>query len=128
VRPSAVRGPRRARLTLRRLDPWSVLRFSFIASLALLVVFLVAVIVLYAVLAGMHVFSTINNQLHSFTSTDTSGGFHFDFSFGRVMGLTLTVGAVNVVLFTALATLGAFVYNIVADLVGGIEVVLAERD
>jgi hypothetical protein len=121
-------GPRRARLTLRRIDPWSVLRFSFIAALALLVVFLVAVMVLYGVLAGMGVFSTINDQLHSLTGTDTSGGLHVNFSFGRVLGITLIVGVVNVVLFTALATLGAFVYNLVADLVGGIEVVLAERE
>jgi hypothetical protein len=125
------RAPRRARLQLRRIDPWSTLRFSFVASLALLVVFLIAVIVLYAVLSGMHVFSTINDQLGSLTdngSADTSTGVTFNFSFARVMGISLLIGAVNVVLFTALATLGAFVYNLVADLVGGIEVTLAERD
>jgi len=125
---SVVRGPRRARLTVRRVDPWSVLRFSFLASLVLLVVFVVAVMVLYGVLAGMHVFSTINDQLRSLTGTDTSGGLHVNFSFGRVLGITLVIGVVNVVLFTALATLGAFVYNLVSDLVGGIEVVLTERD
>jgi hypothetical protein len=129
--PGAVpvsRGPRRARLTVRRVDPWSVLRFSFLASLAMLVVFLVAVMVLYGVLAGMHVFSTINDQLHSLTGTDQSGGLHVNFSFGRVLGISLIIGVVNTVLFTALATLGAFVYNLVADLVGGIEVVLSERE
>jgi hypothetical protein len=125
---AVARGPRRARLTVRRIDPWSVLRFSFIASLALLVVFLVAVMVLYGVLSGMHVFSTINDQLHSLTGTDTNGGLHVNFSFGRVLGISLVIGAVNVVLFTALATLGAFVYNLVADLVGGIEIVLSERE
>ncbi len=122
------RGARRARLTVRRIDPWSVLRFSFLMSLVLLVVFVVAVMVLYGVLAGMHVFSTINDQLHSLTGTDTSGGLHLNFSFGRVMGITLIIGVINVVLFTALSTLGAFVYNLVADIVGGIEVVLSERE
>jgi hypothetical protein len=121
-------GPRRARLTVRRVDPWSVLRFAFVASLALLVVFLVAVMVLYSVLAAMHVFSTINDQLHSLTGTDQSGGLHVNFSFARVLGISLVIGVVNVVLFTALVTLGAFVYNLVADLVGGIEVVLSERE
>jgi hypothetical protein len=128
---SAARAPRRARLQLRRIDPWSTLRFSFVASLALLVVFLIAVVVLYGVLSGMHVFSTINDQLTSLTdngTADTSTGLHFDFSFTRVMGISLLIGAVNVVLFTALATLGAFVYNLVADLVGGIEVTLSERE
>lgn len=122
------RGPRRARLTVKRIDPWSVLRFSFLASLVLLIVFLVAVMVLYGVLTGMHVFSTINDQLHSLTGTETSGGLRINFSFGRVLGISLIIGVVNVVLFTALATLGAFVYNLVADLVGGIEVVLSERE
>jgi ABC-type glycerol-3-phosphate transport system permease component len=131
ITAGAPRTARRARLQLRRIDPWSTLRFSFVASLALLVVFLVAVIVLYAVLSGMHVFSTINDQLQSLTdngTTDTTTGLQFDFSFARVLGLSLLIGAVNVVLFTALATLGAFVYNLVADLVGGIEVTLSERD
>jgi hypothetical protein len=129
VSTGAVRpGPRRARLTVRRIDPWSVLRFSFLASIALLVVFIVAVMVLYGVLAGMGVFSTINDQLHSLTGTDTTGGLHVNFSFVRVLGITLIIGVVNVVLLTALATLGAFVYNLVADMVGGIEVVLAERE
>jgi ABC-type glycerol-3-phosphate transport system permease component len=129
--PTLGRGPRRARLQLRRIDPWSTLRFSFVASLALLLVFLVAVIVLYSVLSGMQVFSTINDQLSSLTdngSTDTTTGLQFDFSFARVMGISLLIGAVNVVLFTALATLAAFVYNLVADLVGGIEVTLSERE
>lgn len=94
----------------------------------MLVVFIVAVMVLYGVLAGMHVFSTINDQLHSLTGTESSGGLRINFSFGRVLGISLVIGAVNVVLFTALATVGAFVYNLVADLVGGIEVVLAERE
>ena len=124
------RGPRRARLQVRKIDPWSVLRFSFVASLAMLIVFLVAVAVLYGVLAGMGVFSSINDQLRSLTDnggTDT-GGLDLDLSFARVFGVSLLIGAVNVVLFTALATLGAFVYNLVADLVGGIEIVLSERE
>jgi hypothetical protein len=108
-----------------------VLRFAFIASLALFVVFLVAVAVLYGVLAGMGVFSTINEQLQSVTSSggnDPTGGFQVDFSFLRIVGWSVLLGIVNVILMTALATLAAFVYNLVADLVGGIEVVFAERE
>jgi hypothetical protein len=125
------RGTRRARLQVRRVDPWSVLRFSFISALALFVVFLVAVAVLYGVLSAMGVFSTVNEQLESVTGTggpDPTGGFQLNFSFARIFGYAVLIGIVNTVLITALATLGAFVYNLVADLVGGIEVVLAERE
>jgi hypothetical protein len=45
-----------------------------------------------------------------------------------VIGTAAVLGALNVLLFTSLATLGAFIYNVCADLVGGIEVTLAERD
>jgi Transmembrane domain of unknown function (DUF3566) len=49
-------------------------------------------------------------------------------SAGRVFGIAAIVGAVNIVLFSALATVGAFVYNVSADLAGGLEVTLAERE
>jgi Transmembrane domain of unknown function (DUF3566) len=48
-------------------------------------------------------------------------------SFSRVLAVALVLGGVNVILFTAFATLTAFVYNVCTDLVGGVEVTLAER-
>jgi hypothetical protein len=44
----------------------------------------------------------------------------------KVMGITMLVASVDVVFITALATLGAFIYNLSASLLGGIEVTLAE--
>jgi hypothetical protein len=43
------------------------------------------------------------------------------------MQLSLLIGAINVILMTALATLGALLYNLCADMVGGIEVVLSDQ-
>ena len=43
-------------------------------------------------------------------------------------GVSAIIGAVNIVLFTALATVGAFVYNVSADLAGGLELTLSERE
>ena len=45
-----------------------------------------------------------------------------------VIGTAVLLGAVNMVLFTALMTLGAFVYNVCADLVGGVELTLSEKE
>jgi hypothetical protein len=127
-RPVTVRGPRRAKLVLRRVDPWSVLKFSILFSVALLIIWVVAVSSLFTLLRTMHVFDNINSVLASATSDPTSKGIHIDPTSAQVTHWAEIIGAVNALLFTALATLGAFAYNLVAMLVGGIEVTLAERD
>lgn len=123
--PAPRRGPRRARLAVRRVDPWSVLKVTFVYALALVVVFVVAVVALYLVLTGMGVFDSVDRFL-----SDISGGGGPSvgdyLSFGKVVGGAAVLGGINVVLFTALATLGAVVYNLCAALVGGVEVTLGE--
>ncbi|MEP6462481.1 MAG: DUF3566 domain-containing protein [Frankiaceae bacterium] len=120
------RGPRRARLALRRIDPWSVLKVTFLLSLAMLVVFIVAVAVLYLVLDTLGVFSSIDSALQQVSSSTDPTSVTDVFSFSRAIGGAAVLGAVNVLLFTALATLGAFLYNLCAAIAGGIEVTLTE--
>lgn len=127
VGPAMRKGGRRARLTVKRIDPWSVLKFSFVYSLAGLVVLLVAVIALYAIVDAMGVIDSIRSFLHDVEGQSSGGGIASWLGFGRVMTVALVVGSVNVILFTAFATLSAFVYNVCTDLVGGIEVTLADR-
>lgn len=118
---------RRARLTVKRIDPWTTLKFSFVYGLAGMVVLLVAVIVLYGVVDAMGVISSLRKFLTDVGSSN-SGGLADWLGFGRVMLVTVVVGLVNVVLFTAFATLTAFIYNVCTDIVGGVEVTLAERN
>src|SRR4051812_19203235 len=125
---STRKGGRRARLTLKRIDPWSMLKFSFVYSLAGLVVLLVAVIALYAIVDAMGVIDSIRGFLHDVEGDNSDNGIASWLGFGRVMTVALVVGGVNVILFTAFATLSAFVYNVCTDLVGGIEVTLADRN
>jgi hypothetical protein len=124
------RGPRRARLHVKRIDPWSVMKFSFAVSFVLFVVVIVATSVLYLALDAMGVFESINKTLSDMIGATGSTGTSDSFKITAkgVIGGAALLGLVNVVLFTALATLGAFIYNVCADLVGGIEVTLAEKE
>ncbi|SDT73651.1 DUF3566 domain-containing protein [Actinoplanes derwentensis] len=132
VSSAAARGPRRARLNLKRIDPWSVMKFAFAVSIVLFIVVVVATSVLYLALDTMGVWSSVNGNLQDLVTASggtegaTTGSFRIT-AWG-VIGTSMLIGAVNVVLFTALATLSAFIYNVCADLVGGIELTLAERD
>ncbi|WP_026928735.1 DUF3566 domain-containing protein [Glycomyces tenuis] len=131
VSQAAARGPRRARLRLKRIDPWSVMKFSFAVSIVLFIVMVVATTVLYIALDAMGVFDTVNDMLAMLMGTSSDTGIdteNFRITAKGVIGAAALLGVVNMVLFTALATLGAFIYNVCADLVGGVEVTLAERD
>src|SRR3954452_6000190 len=132
VSSAAARGPRRARLNLKRIDPWSVMKFSFAVSVVLFIVVVVATSVLYLALDAMGVWGEVNKSLTDLVSasggTDNAASGGIRITAWGVIGTSMLIGAVNVVLFTALATLGAFIYNVCADLVGGVELTLAERD
>jgi hypothetical protein len=132
VAAAASRGPRRARLQLTKIDPWSMMKFSFAVSLVLFIVSVVATALLYMVLNALGVFTSLNDtigQLTASTDQGASGGDGFKITAELVIGSAALLGAVNMILFTAMCTLGAFIYNVCADLVGGIQVTfLSEFD
>jgi hypothetical protein len=121
---------RKARLRIAKADPWSVMKVSFLLSIALGICTIVAVTVLWMVLDAMGVFSTVGGTISEATGSDDSAGFDLEsfLSLPRVVAFTAVVALIDVVLATALATLGAFIYNLSAGFVGGIEVTLAEDE
>ena len=120
-------GPVRASMQIRRIDPWSTLKVSLLLSVALFFVWMIAVAFLYLVLGGMGVWSKLNSNVGDLlTSTSGSGGELV--SSGTIFGGALLIGLLNIVLLTAMATLGAFIYNLSTDIVGGVEVTLADRE
>lgn len=128
--PSVVgKSPRRARLRLTRIDPWSVMKTSFLLSVAFGVVTFVAVFMVWSVLGAAGVWDSINSTVASVVEGDSkSSGFDVTnyLGTGRVLGFTLLVSIMDVILLTAIATLTAFLYNMAAALLGGVEVTLAE--
>jgi hypothetical protein len=123
ARTARARGPRRARLQLRHIDPWTVLKFACVLSIALFFVWLIVVGVLFGVLDGAGVINKINDTV----TTINGGNAKPPITAGIVFGGAAIIGVVNIVLFIALSTIGSVVYNLCADLVGGIEVTLSER-
>jgi hypothetical protein len=117
--------PLRATVQLRRIDPWTTLQVSLVISAALFLVWMVAVGLLYVVLDGMGVWERLNNAFTDIVSDGSSDGL---VSAGQVFGYAAAVGLINAVLLTALATIGSFIYNQCSDLVGGIQVTLADPD
>jgi len=121
------RGPVRASMQIRRIDPWSTLKVSLMLSVALFFVWMISVAFLYLVLGGMGVWSKLNSNVGDLLN-NTSGNSGELVSSGTIFGGAVLIGLVNIVLLTAMATIGAFVYNLTTDLIGGIEVTLADRD
>ncbi|HLM04649.1 MAG TPA: DUF3566 domain-containing protein [Blastococcus sp.] len=123
------RGPRRARLQLRHIDTWSALKISLVLSIALFFIWMVAVAILYGVLSALGVFDTLNDLFGQLgTASGSEGGGGDVVTIGVVFWGAAVIGAINVVLMTALCTVGTFIYNLCADLVGGLELTLSERD
>jgi hypothetical protein len=131
-RPAARTVPRtrKARLRVAKADPWSVMKVSFLLSIALGICTVVAVAALWMVLDALGVFSTVGSTISEATTSDTGGGFDLEsfLSLSRVLTFTSVIAVIDVVLATALATLGSFIYNLSAGMVGGIELTLAEDE
>ncbi|MER6782868.1 DUF3566 domain-containing protein, partial [Streptomyces sp. NPDC000659] len=121
---------RKARLRVAKADPWSVMKVSFLLSIALGVCTIVAASVLWMVMDAMGVFSTVGGTISEATGSNESNGFDLQsfLSLPRVLIFTSVIAVIDVVLATALATLGAFIYNLSAGFVGGVELTLAEDE
>ncbi|MFC7258925.1 DUF3566 domain-containing protein [Streptomyces lutosisoli] len=121
---------RKARLRVAKADPWSVMKVSFLLSIALGICTIVAAAVLWMVMDAMGVFSTVGGTISEATGSNESNGFDLQsfLSLPHVLMFTSVIAVIDVVLATALATLGAFIYNLSAGFVGGVELTLAEDE
>jgi hypothetical protein len=131
ARKEAARRPRqtrRAKLRLTRVDPWSVTKTAFLLSIAFGVMCVVAVFLVFSIMDASGLWDKVNETIQQVVNQDPQDQFDIkDYvALSRVMGVTMLISVIDVVLITALATLGAFIYNMSAAMLGGIEVTLAE--
>ncbi len=121
-----VTGPRTVRLTLARVDPWSVLKLSFLLSVALGIGLVTGTVVLWSVIDSMGVLDELNKVLRDIGGSNSTFSIYDYVGLGRVVSLSTFIGVINVVIIMALSTLGAFLYNIASSLVGGLHVTLSD--
>lgn len=120
-------GPRRVRLAVSRLDPWSVMKLSFLLSIAIGIMIVVASVVFWLVLDGLHVFTEVNDMIVDVLGEETNVNILQFVELKRVVSLSTMIAIVDVVLLTALSTIAAFLYNVVAALVGGVHLTLTDE-
>ncbi|MHB0828536.1 MAG: DUF3566 domain-containing protein [Schaalia turicensis] len=118
--------PRRVDIAIARVDAWTVMKVSFLLSVAFGIAMVIATAVLWFMVDGMRVFSTIEDFMK------TIGGEKFipflDYlRLPKVLSYATIAGVANVVLLTAISTLGAMLYNVIASLVGGVKISLMDE-
>jgi hypothetical protein len=119
--PSPARS-RKARVVLRKVEPWSVFKISFFFYLCVMVVILGAMMILYAILGAIGALDSLTRLIRDLFA-DQSFEIHGGWLFTR----GLSIGLVLVVLWTLINVFIVFLYNLLSDVVGGIEVTLSER-
>lgn len=92
-------------------------------------VWMIAVGLLYLSLDALGVWSKINETYNTLIVSGDSVTLQPDLiTPGLVFGVTAVIGAINIVLFTALSAIAAFIYNAAAGMAGGVELTLGEQD
>ena len=120
-RPAPARS-RQARVVLRKVGPWSVLKISFLFYLCVMVVIIGAMMILYAILGAIGALDSLTRLIRDLFA-DQSFQIHGGWLFSR----GLSIGLALVVLWTLINVFIVFLYNLLSDIVGGIEVTLSER-
>lgn len=119
-------GPRKVRVLLSRIDPWSALKIGFLLSIAAGIMLLVAVHVLWTALNSMGTFELIQEWVSKLFTKDQEVNILQFVDYKKVMSASLLVSVTNVVLISGLSVISAFLYNMVSRMVGGVYVTLTD--
>ncbi len=124
-----VAGPRRVRLSLTRINPLSVMKVSFLLSVAAGIMLVVAAAFVWFMLDAMHVFSTIRDLVGTVMDSKSNAytALLEYLKLSRAISMATIIAVINIILTTALSTIGALLYNVTAAFVGGVHLTLADE-
>ena len=120
------KGPRTVKLAVSKVDPWSVMKMTFMLSLALGIATIVVMFVLWLVLEVTGTFGSLQAALAEFAGEEGADQLLQVFGLGRILSFAVIIAVVNVILMTALSTLTSIIYNIGSSLVGGFHLTLTD--
>ena len=124
-----VAGPRRVRLSLTRINPLSVMKVSFLLSVAAGIMLVVATAFVWFMLDAMKVFYTIKELASTVLNSDSNAytALLEYLKLSRAISMATIIAVINIILATALSTIGALLYNVTAAFVGGVHLTLADE-
>ena len=112
----------RVRRVIRKIDPWTVLKVSLVFNAIMALVFVLGTVIFWAIFVNAGIPEKINDLallIGIENGINLDGAVYF-----RIMVL---LAVITTILMTGFLTLGAVVYNLITDLVGGIEVIVLEE-
>lgn len=110
---------KQVRLKLVYIDFWSAVKFSFLVSLCLAIVGVVATILVYTVLVSTGVLAQLDSLFMDIVGDQNS--LMAFFGFAQVFGFAIVVGILNVIVGTALGAVGSVIYNLLVRVMGGFQ-------
>ncbi len=120
----STRPPRVRRVTrvIRDVDPWSVFKVGLVFHLVLYLVVIVAAVLLWSVASATGTVDNIERFMESF------GWESFSFNGWQLFRSLMVLGLMFAVLLTGMWVLAVTVFNLIADLVGGVQVTVLEQE
>jgi hypothetical protein len=119
--PSAAPLLRRRRTVVRRLEPWSVLKISLLFYSCLWLILLVAMLVLWTAVTRLGIVDDVLRFLRELSLTVRIDG-------AGITRVIVLAAALNVVLWSVVNVFLAYLYNLLADLIGGLRVTLLDEE
>jgi hypothetical protein len=131
------RGARRTRVEIRRVGPVSVLKFSLIFYFCVFLVVYLALAIIWVILSASGVIDSLEQLLGTIFPSNaglsptgqvsTRGAPPIQIDTGQLFTWLFFAGCVGVVIWSFINVFVAVMYNLISDIVGGVEVTLADR-